>query len=221
MKIRILVFGTALLLTASLALAQAPGLGGQRGGQRGGIMGGGGPRILLRPEVQKELSLTSSQTTKIQEALQSQRGAGGFGRGGGGGGRGDMEARREAMQEAAAKLDKAIKDILNESQYKRYQELSLQQQGPSALNRPEIAKKLGLSESQKQKIQEINSDQMEQMRSMFQGGGGGGDFAARREEMQKLREQTSKKLLAVLTSAQKKKWDDLLGKPFKFEQRGG
>jgi alpha-mannosidase len=118
-------------------------------------------------------------------------------------------------------MEAEVKKILNEEQYTRYQQLSLQQQGPPALARPEIAKEVGLSEAQQNQIRQIQQAQQEAMRSMMQGGGGG-DRQAMMEQMQAMREETNKKILAVLNAEQRAKWDSMLGKPFNFGQgRGG
>ncbi|MEW5884895.1 MAG: hypothetical protein AB1725_11835, partial [Armatimonadota bacterium] len=139
---------------------------------------------------------------------------------GGAGGRGGVGGDPQQQQQLRLEQEKKIKEILSAEQFKRYQEISLQQEGPSALARKEVADKVGLSDSQREKINAILEEQRATMRDMFQGGGGGGDRQAMMETMQKMREETNAKLLAVLTSEQKKTWEGMLGKPFQF-QRGG
>lgn len=178
----------------------------------------GGPQMLQLPAVQTELKLTETQKTQIQQLLEANRPQMGGGQRGGGGQGFDPEAMRQQRE----RMEAEIKKILNEEQYARYQQLSLQQQGPSALARPEIAKEVGLSEAQQNQIRQIQQAQQEAMRSMMQGGGGGGDRQAMMQQMQAMREETDKKILAVLNSDQRAKWDSMLGKPFNFGQgRGG
>ena len=254
-----LVIVSALALGTSLVLAQSPGPGGQgQGGQggRGGFGrqqgmrgGGGGIRIVTRPDVQKELNLTDQQKTAIQEKIPAmgggRRNGGGGAPGGGaaagappgtaGGGAGANgglppqgsqggQGGRNGFgnnAEAQAKLDADIKAILSETQYKRLHELMLQFDGPRALTRADVAKQFDLTEEQKTKIQGIQQTQMQNMRDRMQGGGGGGgDRQAMMQEMQKMQEETSKQILAVLTAEQLKKWNDAQGKAFKFEGRG-
>lgn len=219
---RILTILAVAAAIGSMALAQG---GGQRGGQRGGFQRGG-PGLLNRADVQKELKMTSSQKSKIESLLESQRGqrfgGGGGGRGGndGGGRRGGGGGRRGGFGGGLSpEMVKSIKGILDDAQYKRFTELSLQQAGGFALNREDIAKQLKLTSKQKSELQEINQDMRADMQDMFSGGGGGGgDFAAIREEIQALREDYGKDMLKLLTADQKKIWASMVGKTFKFQQ---
>lgn len=217
---RVLLVTVAVGLLMVSAAAQRGG-GGQGPGMRQGF-GMAGPRLLLIPQVQAELKMTEEQVAKVREALGGAggpggRGAFGGGAGGGGGfGGGDPQAREQMRLEQ----EKKVKEILTAEQYKRYQEIALQQEGPASFARKEVADKLGLSDSQRQKVNAILEEQRATMRDMFQGGGGGGDRQAMMETMQKLREERNAKLLAILTPEQKKIWEGMLGKPFQF-QRGG
>ncbi|HXH59752.1 MAG TPA: hypothetical protein VNI20_00180, partial [Fimbriimonadaceae bacterium] len=138
----------------------------------------------------------------------------------GGGGGGGFRGGFGGDPERAAEIDGKIKGILDDGQYKRYHELSLQQAGGLALLQEDTAKSLGLTDAQKEKIQGLRDDMMADIRDMFQNGGGG-DRQAMMEEMRSLREGYSKDMLKVLTDDQNKKWVAMLGKPFKFEEPGG
>jgi len=220
---RVLFVVFVMGLLAVSATAQRGGGGQGPGGRQGfGMMAS--PRLLLNPQVQAELKITEEQVAKVREALGGPGGPGGrggFGGGaGGGGGRGALGGDPQQREQMRLEQEKKIKEILSAEQFKRYQEISLQQEGPAAFARKEVADKLGLSDSQRQKVNAILEEQRATMRDMFQGGGGGGDRQAMMETMQKLREETNAKLLAVLTAEQKKVWEGMLGKPFQF-QRGG
>lgn len=210
----------AVALVASMAMAQGGGQrGGPGGGGPGGMMGRGG--MFQNEAVKKELKLTPAQVTKL-EALNArpaggpgapggQGRAGQGGQGGPGGGQRDPAARAKMMAERDAK----IKGILNATQYKRYHELRLQQQGPSALTDPATAKLVGLTKAQQDKVAAIQTKAMESMRSQFQGGGQP-DREKMRAAFEKMRKDTETKILGTLTAPQKTKWNALLGKPFKF-----
>ena len=214
---RILIVCVLLALLTVIATAQRGGQGGRRG-----FGAAGGPAILIRADVSKELKLTDSQITKFESLLESMRpqgrggrdGGGGGGRGGGGGGRGGFG--RGGDPEQAAATDKKLKDILNDSQYKRFHELSLQQAGGFALNQPKVAEQLELTSSQKSKLEDLNLDMREEMQDMFSGGGGGGDRESMMAEMRLMRTEYGKKMLKLLNADQKKKWAEMTGKPFKF-----
>ena len=110
-------------------------------------------------------------------------------------------------------LQKDLK--LTKEQIKRIQQLSLQYEGTRALNRPEIAREVGITESQKKKMKEIR-DNYGKLRSEY--------YKLRRTDRTKARKKyeeltkeyrgLSKKIVDVLTSTQKRKYEKMKGKPF-------
>lgn len=138
-----------------------------------------------------------------------QGGQGGFGPPPGGGqgqfGRQGGPGQGGPGQDRMRQMEKKIKEILNETQYKRYQELSLQAQGAPAMLRPEIASKLGLTEDQVERMQE--EMELAQVPDLS---------APQRPEDR--RKQIEAKLVAILNGSQKDKWQAMLGKPFKFPE---
>jgi len=117
-------------------------------------------------------------------------------------------------------MEQKVKGILNESQYARYQQLSLQAAGPQAFLRKDVSEKLNLSSEQTHQIQRILEEGRPQPPQ--QGGQGGPpDFEKMRSEMEKRREQTMQKAIGVLNSNQKNTWNTMVGKPFKFQAPGG
>lgn len=240
-----------------------PPPGGMRG-PGGPRMMMGGPMILLRSDVQKELKITETQKTKLTELLRPQRpgfagqpparpgqgrvegegppplgGAlggqpgqpparpGQPGQGGQPGqppmqpgqpgfpGPGGQFGNPEEREKRDREMDEKIKAILNDAQYKRYRELLLQQQGPGALLRREVALALDLRESQRQKMEEIQRDSFERIRP--QQGEPTDDPQAMRERFEKNRKETLEKMLAVLTDQQRATWKELVGKEFRFD----
>jgi hypothetical protein len=217
-------------------------------GMQMGMQRGGGLQLINRPDVQKELAVTEAQKTQIAE-LFPQRGGRGGGqagapaggprgggqagpaggpqggpaagpRGGQGGPGGGFDPAQ--MQARQAEQEKKLQAILNETQWKRFNELRLQNEGANALMREDIAKTLGLTQDQKNTLQEIQRTNMESMRQAMMDAREGGEF--NREEMQGMMEKNRKdseaKMLAVLTSTQRTQWDAMLGKPFKFDPIG-
>lgn len=194
-----------------------PGAGGRQGGQGGfgGGRRGGGFNIAMmlgneqvRALVQKELSLSDDQVTKLQ-ALAPQPG----------GGQQDMTDEQRAKQRE--ELQTKINDILNPAQEQRVKEIQLQMRGTRALTSDEVVKELGLSAKQVTDIEAALQVQRPQ------GGGPGGaqpsdeDRQKMMEEFQKAREAANAKALAVLTPAQKSKWEKMLGKKFEMPMMGG
>ena len=159
----------ALLLSVSVASAQNQPRGRGRGGFGGGGFGGMGgmfnnPVGLLRmPEVQKELNLSEEQTKQVDNALADLNpGRGGFNfqelqnlsdedrqkR---------MEEMRKKGEEAMKAAEEKMNKVLKPEQLTRLKQLALQRQGVTALTRPEVAKNLGLSQEQQEKIRDIQA----------------------------------------------------------------
>jgi len=125
---------------------------------------------------------------------------------------------RKKSEEANKKAEEKLSKILDEKQLARLHQLRLQREGIAAINRPEVAKQLGLSEDQITKIRKIQ----EQGRPRFGGPGRPGagdqdprDFMAR---IEKQREKVQADVLAALTDGQRTKWTEMKGKEFKFPQ---
>jgi len=239
-----LIIGTVLMMaTSSVAMAQGQrgqGQGGQGQGGRGQRPGQGGPQgfgafgggglmgLLGMPEVLKEIAATDEQKGLIDDLVKDQRAAG---RGGGGFNpqefqnlseeerRKRFEELRKQGEERAKKTEDTIKTILEPKQFARLNELRIQQEGVRALDRAEVAEKLGLSKEQKDKIAKIREESRPQ--------GGGAGFGNRgnqsQEERQKAaeearqrREKSNADILAVLTASQKESFEKMQGKKFEF-----
>ncbi|MBI5706828.1 MAG: hypothetical protein HZC36_07545 [Armatimonadetes bacterium] len=218
--------------------ARMGGPGGQGGMRMGGMGRAGGGRLLLNASVQKELKMTKAQIDKAQKTFGegagggAGRGPGGGGPGGGGaaggrgqggpGGGGMTDAQREQRR---LDMEKQIKSVINATQFARYQQITLQIGGAGALTRPDIAKQVGITDKQVKQIRDIQQKQFESMRGQMGGPGGGGRGPGgppagggnMMAQFQKMREETNKKVMAVLTPQQKKKWESMLGSPFKLQ----
>src|SRR4051794_22830412 len=161
--------------------------------------------IVIAPAVQKELKLDEDQKTRIFElAREGQKKARDLFQAalrGGGGGEGGPQALMAAGAQLRQVNERAVSKILKPDQKERVDQILLQVDGPLAVSRPEIGKKIGLSQSQTQKVQLTMMQMMQAQRQMFMaarfagGAGNGGDvmpeavqLAAGRAAMSKLRE---------------------------------
>jgi hypothetical protein len=185
----------------------------------------GGPNFLLAPEVQKELNLTQDQIAAIQKLFPPRRGNGGGpggpppGRGPGGeggpppgqGGQGGPPPQGGSGRQNP--IEEKLAQILSADQMARFKQLNLQAQGPMIIGRPDIADKLELSQDQKDQIHQI-MDAAQQNRPRPDGG----QPQNMRQQMKVWRDQTGQKVLGVLTGAQRRAWEGMLGKPFKFPE---
>ncbi|HVT13159.1 MAG TPA: hypothetical protein VHE55_12920 [Fimbriimonadaceae bacterium] len=213
-------------MLSCVAIAAAQGGGGQgRGGrgQRGNRGGGFVSELNLagRSDVQKELSVTDDQKTKLNDLIQKSRPQRGSG---GNGGTTDPAERAKQAAERRAQQHKDLAAILNETQMKRLGELLLQRQGYSALNDESVQQALKMTSEQIQKVKDLTDKEREASQALFQRRR---DGTMTQEEvqaaMQKNADTTKAELAKVLTPDQDAKFKDMQGKPFTFENigRGG
>lgn len=218
----------ATLVIAATALGQPPGKpGGRRplGFGFGPGMGLGSNWLtLLRVEkVQKELELVDDQKAKLQQigekAMARMREAFPRPEPGQQLSRQERQARfaemSKKMQAINQETQKAIEEVLLPHQVERLKQISLQIRGTQALNDPEVAKELGITEEQKQKIAQVRQEAMNQGRELFTSG----QREQIREKMEALRKETDEKVLAVLTADQKEKFEKMKGPKFDLDMR--
>jgi hypothetical protein len=202
---------TATVLTVALTLTVAGSAFAQRGfGMRGGA------NLLRRAEVQTELKLTADQKTKVESMLETlgEERRGRFQ---------DLrdatpEERQKVMNEWQAEETKRVNAILNPDQQKRFRQISLQQEGPMAVSRPDVADELKLTEDQKKKVAEARNQMAEKQRAIFEEAQG--DREAMRSKMETLRKETNDKITTLLTEEQKTKWKEMCGTPFNLGALG-
>ncbi len=211
--------------TALTALAQ-PGPGG------GMMFGRGSAAMLLAmPEVQKELNLNDDQAKQIttslgerqaklraaigpinfqelqnlsQEERQKRR-----------------DERRKKADEATKEIDEKVAGILDAKQAERLRQLQLQLEGARALNRPEVIKKLGLSEKQQAKIKKIQEDARPKNPPSFDPNQSDADRQAAFQKIRDQFEKAQKDCLAELSDDQMLDWTKMCGNTFRFPQRPG
>lgn len=218
----------ATLVLASSALGQPPGKPGGRGPRGFGFGPGPGPRsnwlMLLRVEkVQKELELVDDQKAKLREigekSMARLREAFPRQEAGRELSREERQARfaemGKKMQALNQETQKAIEEVLLPHQVERLKQIALQIRGTQALDDPEVAKELGLTEEQKQKFAQIREEAMNKGRELFTAG----QREQMREKLAALRRETDEKLLAVLTAEQKEKFEKMKGPKFEIDMQ--
>lgn len=197
------------VLMVTLVAAAAPYAWAQARGERGRGFGFGPGLIVLanQKSVQEDLKVTEEQAKTITQLVEKQREAmRGFGR--------DAKPEdRQKMNEQRTANEKALEEALQPEQVKRLKQISLQQQGLFAVERPEVAETLQLTSEQKDKIREISKETRDKIRESTGGGNREEAMAKGRE----LRKANQEKLQALLTDEQKTKWKELTGEPFTGE----
>jgi len=132
--------------------------------------------------------------------------------------RAEMEKQRaERTREEKAKLA----EILLPNQLKRLNEIFVQANGVRALDDEEIAKQLGISESQKTEMAKVREANDEAMRTKGREAFAGLDEQQRAAKFAEMRKANDDKLLAVLSPAQKSKFEEMKGKPFTMPEGAG
>lgn len=235
---RLIGIGTTVVVLGLMTTSVVAQPGGQRGpGGRGGMMGGAGGGaaemigLLSAPEVRKEVKLSDEAYAAVEkfqtEMRESMRGAGaGFNRDASEAdrekARAELTARMKASNEKAQAL---LDEVLPPEGLDRLIGLHVQLRGDAAVVGELPAKKLGLSDEDKKKIEDAVAKVRQEMMESFRGNRGerpaDGDFQARFAEMRKKADEAA---LAAMTEEQKKALADLKGAKFEFPEnlrRGG
>jgi hypothetical protein len=199
-----------------VAVLAGPAMAQGRGGFGGGMGQGGVANLVARAEVQKELKMDSAQVEKATavatdvrakmtemrselEGLEGQE---------------LMTKRTELSKPINESATKKLKEILKDEQYTRLTQIELQQRGVMAFSDPAIAKKLSVTDEQKDKVKTIMADMQSEMQELRQSAGN--DFAAIRPKVQALQKETTTKVMALMSADQKKTWKEMTGEPFEL-----
>jgi hypothetical protein len=193
---------------ATAVLAQGPGRG----------MGGLTPAALLtNKSVQAELKLTTDQTGKLQDLAKDLREKH----------KGDLDKARqdkdfakmgEVFKAIGEETEKALPDVLKPEQLKRLHQIEIQVAPFQALAKPEVQKKLDLSDKQKTEITAITDKLQSDRQELFKDVGK--DKDKRQEANKKFTEMNNEaktKAIGVLNEDQKKTWKELTGAPFDYK----
>ena len=151
-----------------------------------------------REEVIAELKLTEEQTAKLTElqtgarsAFQALRGI-------------PEDERAAAMKSMREGQEKSVSEVLDEPQFARLLQLVWRETGLASVERDDIAKALGLSDEQREKLSPILADRQSGQRELRD---------APPEDAAQKRKAWDYQLRAVLTEEQAKQWEELLGPP--------
>ncbi len=216
---RVTTAGSVALLFAAIAWAgEAPNGATQEipEGARKRMLHALGDHHVYRVKVQEELKLSDDQkrklreklpeftlgTEKVKEKLKDLKG----------------EERtkewRSYSQKYVEKMDALLKETLNAEQYKRFQQLELQHEGPVALTFPEMVKELKITDEQLKQLRGLVQDMKKGIGSLTKKAKSGVKLEEIRPQAMKLRQDYQGKFEALLSDAQKKQWQEMNGKPF-------
>jgi hypothetical protein len=234
MKLRSTLF---LTLTVSLVLVASGISSAQQRGQRGrggfGFLGGGGTSLITiaaNENVQKDLGLSADTSGKLRElrddyfaAVQKENQNAGINF------QGFQNMSREERDKLTAKITEVsrklndefnpkVKALVTDDQYMRLQQIQLQSnlrnRGPGALTYSQVASELKLTDDQKKRLDDLQTEFDRKQRELFSGGG------QDREAFAKLRDERTAKTMEVLTADQKTTLEKLKGPDFDVSQLG-
>ena len=164
--------------------------------------------LITQPKIQEHLKLTDEQKAKLKSVMDGVV-------------EHDGEGRTMIKLSGDTDLDALNKDslaVLNPDQAKRFSELYAQKNGYIALSLKEYADKIGVTEAQKSKLDEVWNSHREKMQAFFmENSPGSRELKIEREDMKKIDDETKKRAEAVLTEEQVAKWKTLLGATYEFE----
>ncbi|MEO2049906.1 MAG: hypothetical protein ABGX16_25380 [Pirellulales bacterium] len=230
------ILAMVLIVLAADATLQAQDRGrGSRGGggDRFGRGGMDAASLLRNEQVQTELKLSESQLAELKtfaekardqarELFSGLRDLSEDER------RAKFEEMRSKRDELQAEAQKQLAKVLNETQVKRLDEITLQVRGIAALSDSKISGKLSLSDEQQKSIKDVLESQREMQREMYGSMRELRDLdrearTAKFDELRKKGKELTKEakaaVLELLSKEQLASFEAMQGKPFELDRR--
>lgn len=163
--------------------------------------------FLKRYDVRSELRITAEQEEQMRRLEYEERAA-----------RRSLRGQRlsyeeRVLRETEIEQQYDLRQVLSQSQRARLFQLELQWNGAlSLLLYPEVARQIGLSQSQQQQIHELVAREAEKIRYNERGIG----RYEKKVFHQQARERVNQEILALLTPQQRAQWQRTIGAPFQF-----
>jgi hypothetical protein len=123
------------------------------------------------------------------------------------------------MTATCAKAMETLRGVLTAEQFKRYEQIVLQQRGIMAFADAEIQKALRLTDAQKARVHDLAMDLHGQMRDLTRSVSPE-KMAEVHERAMALHHKTLDRALAILSAEQKATWKELVGKSFEVKIEG-
>ena len=110
-----------------------------------------------------------------------------------------------------------VRETMNAEQFKRFEQLELQHDGPPALFRPQIAQELKITDGQRQQFMGLVQEMTKEVQPLIQESKSAGNPEKMEEfrlKVIKLRLDCMGKMIALMSDTQKKQWQEMTGKAF-------
>ncbi len=134
----------------------------------------------------------------------------------------DMEKARDRWAERMATVKKELAEILQSAQLERLEQIHLQWRGIRAIEDPDVAKALGITDEQKEKLEALRKEIAEKRQELFRSL----QDLSREERRETMRAKTTElmkdaeqKLLDVLSTEQRDKLEKMKGEKFELDFR--
>jgi hypothetical protein len=132
----------------------------------------------------------------------------------------ELELTSEQLDKVHDAVMKALAEVLDDKQMKRFRQIDLQVRDTNAFTDAQLQKDLKTTESQVKSIQQILDDSAREAKEIFTDARGG-NLMGLQQKMDGLRLETRERVMGVLTSAQRKAYKQMLGEEFKMKQGRG
>ena len=186
-----------ITITAGLSLAAADIIWAQGEKARKHQPESGEPAIITRDYIQDELKLSDDQKQKLQKTSPS--------------------FMKILDTHDNGNIWAFLEETLNAEQFKRFEQLELQHEGPSALFRPQIAQELKITSEQRSQFMGLVQEMTRKVQPLIKESKSArnpGKMDEIRLTVIKLRTDCLGKMTDLMSDAQKKQWQEVLGKPF-------
>jgi len=230
MKMSRVIVGCLVLVLVVGATASAQQQKGRRGGVFGFDRGGGRGQSLVglaaQESVQKDLGLAADAAAKVgtlndeyRAASQKEQESNPLPTGLRDLGQAERAAKmqeytkkaNEITAKLATEYTPKLQTIVGADAIKRLKQIQIQSQGAAALTSADVVSELKLTDEQKKKLEDLNTEYQTKQRELFTAGGDQQERTAKQRELGT--EQTTK-AVAILTAEQKDKFTALKGKTF-------
>ena len=150
----------------------------------------GEPGIISRDYIQEELKLSADQKQTLQKQTLLH------------------------APDGPDRLWAFLKETLNAEQFKRFEQLELQHEGPPALMRPEVASELKITDDQRRQFMGLVQELQRKIEPLIRESRSSANPAEIRLKVIALRQACLADMEALMSDAQKAKWLEMLGRPF-------
>ncbi len=128
----------------------------------------------------------------------------------------ELDLSEEQVEKLPAAVLKAIGEVLNDKQMKRFRQIELQVRGPAAFTDQKVRTELKITDQQARDIDTVLEDSRKETAEVFKEAKGG-NFKGVGEKMEGIQKETREKVMGVLTADQRKAYKQMIGEEFKLE----